>query len=293
MPDGVSLSEDGTIAGAAIVSGTYYVGVRVTDSQDRYTDAVLKWRVTGPDGSLGTRQLTMSSDGEYIGLGYNYFYGEGNGQWNAYAYATSSGGQVNDIRVTFDSAFEPGVFWDVEFSTRGLGTSLVPGVYNNAQRAAFAEQGHPGLDVGGEGRGCNRVTGDFTVLEAKFDYSGGSPRVISFAAEFEEHCEGGSGTLRGTVFYGSVPPPPSNHAPSIRSASFNPAAGKLTVRGDNFNSQCTVLVDGGQVIINPNDPKNRLGSVIKVRGLSLPPGSHRIQVANVDGEVSAPFLLDL
>jgi hypothetical protein len=293
MPDGVSLSEDGAITGLPLVSSTYYVGIRVKDSEDRYTDAVLKWKVTTPDGHLGTRQLTMSSDGEYIGGGYNYFYGEGNGQWNAYPYVRSSDGQVNDVRVTFDSTFEPGVFWDVEFSTRGLGTPLVPGVYNGAQRAAFAEPGHPGLDITGEGRGCNTVTGDFTVLDAKFDYSGASPRVISFAAKFEEHCEGGSGTLRGTVFFGSVPPPPSNHAPFIRSAGFNPTGGKLTVRGDNFDSQCTLLVDGNQLMINPNDPRDRLGPVLKVRGVSLQPGSHRVQVANVDGEVSSPFLLDL
>jgi hypothetical protein len=235
----------------------------------------------------------MSSDGEYIGGGLNYFYGDADGEWNAYPYVTSSDGQVNDVRVTFDSLFEPGVFWDVEFSTRGIGTPLVPGVYTNAQRAAFAEPGHPGLDVGGEGRGCNTVTGNFTVTDAKFDYSTRTPRVISFAASFEEHCEGGSGTLRGAVFFGSVPPPLSSHAPVVRSAGFNAGAGKLTVRGENFDSQCTLLVDGHQIIINPNDPKNRLGPVIKVRGVSLLPGSHRIQVANVQGEVSPAFLLDL
>jgi hypothetical protein len=147
--------------------------------------------------------------------------------------------------------------------------------------------------VSGDGRGCNTVTGDFTILDAKFDYSTGTPRVVSFAARFNEHCEGGSRTLHGTVFYGFVPPPPSAHAPVIHSVGFNADNGKMTVRGENFDSQCILLVDGQQVNINLNDPKNRLGPVIKVRGIGLPPGSHRIQVANADGEVSPPFILDL
>jgi len=52
-------------------------------------------------------------------------------------------------------------------------------------------------------------------------------------------------------------------------------------------------VDGHQVTIDPRDPKNKLGPVIRVRGVSLRNGTHSIQVANIDGEVSAPFSLDI
>ncbi len=43
-----------------------------------------------------------------------------------------------------------------------------PGEYVGAARAAFSYPA-PGLDVFGNGRGCNTVTGRFTVLESVYD----------------------------------------------------------------------------------------------------------------------------
>lgn len=70
-------------------------------------------------------------------------------------------------------------------------------------RASFASAGHPGLDVTGDSRGSNTLTGKFTVTEAVYDYSSSPPRVVSFAASFEQHSEGGAPALTGTIYYHS------------------------------------------------------------------------------------------
>src|SRR5262249_49676683 len=74
-----------------------------------------------------------------------------------------------------------------------------PGAYDNAERAPFASPGHPGLDVSGDGRGSNTLTGNFTITSAVFDYSNGYPVVRSFAASFEQHSEGATPALFGSI----------------------------------------------------------------------------------------------
>jgi hypothetical protein len=87
--------------------------------------------------------------------------------------------------------------WTVELAPPA-GEQLHVGTYTNAQRAAFREPGHPGLDVGGDGRGCNTLTGSFTIRELVADATGA---VKALSATFEQHCEGGTPALHGTIHY--------------------------------------------------------------------------------------------
>jgi hypothetical protein len=84
------------------------------------------------------------------------------------------------------------------------GQELIPGTYKRASR--FAGTGSGAIDIGGEGRGCNKTYGQFTVLEAEF---GDNNEVVRFAADFEQHCEGWDvPSLHGSVrFHSSLPPP--------------------------------------------------------------------------------------
>jgi hypothetical protein len=84
-----------------------------------------------------------------------------------------------------------GLWWDVDL-TAPDGNPLVVGVYENAQRWPFQAPTHPGLDVSGDGRGCNTVSGRFQVEELT---------ATSLTATFEHHCEGGSAALRGCVHW--------------------------------------------------------------------------------------------
>lgn len=72
------------------------------------------------------------------------------------------------------------------------GQQLQRGSYVGAQRASFRTSGRPGIDVSGDGRGCNEVTGRFTVLDAPSDLS-------RLWITFEQHCEGQPPALFGEV----------------------------------------------------------------------------------------------
>ena len=95
----------------------------------------------------------------------------------------------------------PGVFWNLSF-VPPEGSQLGPGLYDRAERAPFHSPLRPGLEIEGEGSGCNTLTGRFQVLEFAYDYASGE--VQHFAANFEQHCEGGSAALLGEVRYQST-----------------------------------------------------------------------------------------
>ena len=94
----------------------------------------------------------------------------------------------------------------LQFATNHLGIPMQPGFYPNAERAPFASAGHPGLDVSFQNRGCNTLTGNFTVLAVTF---GANNAIDSFSANFEQHCEGAAPALFGQFTYDAhaVPEP--------------------------------------------------------------------------------------
>ena len=93
-------------------------------------------------------------------------------------------------------------FADLDFSTTQLGIPIRPGFYPDAQRAAFASPGHPGLAISFQNRGCNTLTGSFTVEKASFVGSS----ILAFDASFVQHCEGGAPALFGTFSYAAPEP---------------------------------------------------------------------------------------
>lgn len=106
------------------------------------------------------------------------------------------------VSITLRGA-TPGDFWFLDFAAPG-DVPLVPGTYLLATRFPFQAPTSPGLDVAGEGRGCNRLTGQFTVLDVVY---GAGDTIVSFAADFEQHCEEQAPALFGSIRYNFVPPP--------------------------------------------------------------------------------------
>ena len=145
-----------------------------------------------------TGSLTMVSDpGDYIGGG------------ETYAYATSAG----DLFATYDAEDDHvalrieaanGDWWSLDFAAP-QGETLEVGTYANAMRYPFQDPASPGLDVSGVGRGCNELTGSFTVTQITYGPDGA---VEAFDADFEQHCEGMDPALRGQVHIIVGPPPP-------------------------------------------------------------------------------------
>jgi hypothetical protein len=144
--------------------------------------------------------LTMTSEpGDYIGQGGSYSFST---PGNLFSAQTRESGSAIIVTVQPDPADT--VYWSLEFAAPA-GQPLVPGTYMGAQRAVARDPGAPGLDVNGDYRGCNRVSGSFTVLDATYEPSG---YVDSFHAVFEQHCEGMAPALRGEVQVTNPPPPP-------------------------------------------------------------------------------------
>ncbi len=145
-----------------------------------------------------TGSLTMVSDaGDYIGGGETYAHGTSAGD----LFATYD---AEDDAVSIRIETADGGWWSLDFAA-AQGETLAVGTYDDATRYPFQDPDSPGLDVSGNGRGCNTLTGSFTVTEITFDAGGA---IASFAADFEQHCEGVEPALRGHVQIVVGPPPP-------------------------------------------------------------------------------------
>ncbi len=188
----------------AAAAGTRTAKLRITDATGERHDVSLQGFAYG-----GTTKVVLYSDpGDYIGAGRDWSYTPA----NAVISATGSREHVS-FRVTGAD----GSWWSADFAP-AAGDILAPGRYENATRYPFNGSG-PGLNIDGNGRGCNTLRGEFTVTSASFAADG---RIRSFGASFEQHCEGQTPALRGTMEYragdttppapwmvpGSVPPEP-------------------------------------------------------------------------------------
>lgn len=165
--------------------------VAVNDAFSTNEDAPLT--IIGP----GVTSLAMQSDpGDWVGGGGTYNFTPATGLFSA-------GHTANDNDLIFsyhDASYSQ--WWYLEFAAP-LGAPLLVGTYLNAGRAAFRPDTQPGLDVYGDGRGSNTLTGSFVVTQAVYDANG---NVINFDATFEQHSEGATPALRGEIKYNAIPP---------------------------------------------------------------------------------------
>ncbi|MEZ5097016.1 MAG: hypothetical protein R2731_13510 [Nocardioides sp.] len=94
--------------------------------------------------------------------------------------------------------------------------ALEPGAtFTGATRYPFNDPSVPGLSVFGDGRACNTLTGSFTIHEIDWDPEG---TLTKLAVTFEQHCEGGSAALFGSLAW-HADNPPAVLPPSLRVAT--------------------------------------------------------------------------
>jgi hypothetical protein len=149
-------------------------------------------------GCFALTQIDFVSDpGDYIGSGQTFSLTPANGA----IVATRSGSGI-EIRFMGTPPVSPTSYWYLDLVPIA-GTLLLPGNYPSAQRWPFQSPKRPGLDISGDGRGCNTLSGKFTVYEATFD-SGGN--ATAFAADAEQHCEGAVPALHVRVRINSIVP---------------------------------------------------------------------------------------
>jgi hypothetical protein len=163
--------------------------------------------------------LSMSSQpGDWVGQGQTY-------------YITPT---TASFKVTYNGSLiyfwivEPGngEWWGVNIAA-APGQPLLEGSYSNAVRAAFRGAGQPGLDVYGDGRGCNEVAGSFNVLRAVY---GPNNTVLAFDATFVQYCEGWMPPLTGEVRYDATPALTVN-ATINATGTVRRSSGKATIGG--------------------------------------------------------------
>ena len=136
--------------------------------------------------------MLVSDAGDYIGGGETFHF------------VSSPAGEViqpapDGARVQFTWALNG--FWWFQFSGPG-GARLQSGAYENAQRSP--EPGMPGLDISGQGNGCNRVEGRFEVHDVAYAADGSVERL---AIDAVQYCEGSKRALRAYLRYGNTSVP--------------------------------------------------------------------------------------
>lgn len=191
------LDVGGTGRGCNEVWGSFAVNQIATDAAGAITlfDATFTQHcgsATAPPlkGTVKLNALPLSysfkSDpGDYIGGGAS----------RSYANSTSTFGLTGSTSSLTYRVSGNRDNWSVRLAAP-TGEALKVGTYTGAQR--FAGPGHAGLDLGGNGRGCNQVTGSFTILQLGTDEQG---NVTALSATLTQHCEGGTPALNATIHY--------------------------------------------------------------------------------------------
>ncbi|WP_405018216.1 hypothetical protein OHV05_15640 [Kitasatospora sp. NBC_00070] len=139
--------------------------------------------------SVGSGSLSFNGDpGDYISQGQQH------------DYSTSAKDRLtvysNEDRSAVSVSVNgyQGNWWSLDLAAP-TGEQLHTGTYTGATRAPFKGAG-PGLEISGDGRGCNTLTGSFTVSNLVFGPHG---YLQTLDASYEQHCEGGAEALRGEV----------------------------------------------------------------------------------------------
>ena len=173
-------------------------------------------------------QLT-SDAGDFVGAGQGYTYTQANARLNLVAI-----GNRLDVTVTGDEG------WHATFQEPNSQATLKAGTYTGLSRYPFHNAAIGGIDWSGEGRGCNTITGSFTIDSVT--YTNGVMTAIDL--RFEQHCEGAASALRGTIHWtaaDTTTPPGPVAAPA---SLWQPPAGALAATG----SSAYLVSDAGDYI---------------------------------------------
>jgi Family of unknown function (DUF6299) len=150
--------------------------------------------------------LTMTSDpGDWIGGGQNYSYGTPDSSFVMHGDALYYDGNRVSVSVTGAN----GDWWGLGFQAP-TGQRLTPGVtYDGAIRgiqSAPPPGASPRMEVWGNHRACNTLTGSFTILDVVYGPYG---YLQDLHLTFEQHCEGGTPALRGEIEVAGPAGPPA------------------------------------------------------------------------------------
>jgi len=143
-----------------------------------------------------------SEPGDFIGGGMQRVYTQANS-------STTLSGTEGFLTVNISS--DMGDDWTMNFAAPP-GENLQPGVYTNVGRAEFRGSGQAGIDIFGDGAGCNTDSGLFQVEDIGTDAGGDVNRLWIV---YQQNCEGGEPALFGEVRLGEPAGGALSSAPSL------------------------------------------------------------------------------
>ncbi len=136
--------------------------------------------------------LTLNSQpGDYIGEGITQTFTPSNGTFEV-------SNSADAVSVSFNSS-DFSQFWYLDFGSP-MAAKFGRGEYDDAQRTAFRSPTRAGIDISGDGRGCNTDNGRFLVTDFALNVDG---TIARLAIDFEQHCEGEAPALFGSFRYNS------------------------------------------------------------------------------------------
>jgi hypothetical protein len=138
-----------------------------------------------------------SQPGDYIGGGQERIFTPVDGDF--IPSGTSSGGVVT---INFNGGPD---WWSADFIAP-RGAALQSGTYKGAQRYPFQSPTKPGFDFSGSGRGCNRLSAQFTIRQIVYGTDG---KIELFDATFTQRCEETMPPLYGWIRYSRADAPPN------------------------------------------------------------------------------------
>jgi len=208
--------------------------------------------VTLPSGAVsvpasGNFLYLISQPGDYVGRGTEQLYTGADSSIKGLMLPGTPGPDYFSGRIVQANNFH---YWSVVI-TPPPSEALAARSYISARRANSPTD-HPGLDVSGDGSGCNTLTGKFDVDELSF-WPTGDLKI--FQATFEQHCSGAIPALFGRIRIETPAPlPPLEITINIRGeGTQDNKSGTATISGVVFCSRpASVDLDGtvGQAFAN-------------------------------------------
>ncbi|MDQ1636088.1 MAG: hypothetical protein QOJ32_2897, partial [Frankiaceae bacterium] len=148
--------------------------------------------LTGIGRSGFTGLKLRSTPGDLVGQNRSYAYTQGNGSQLTYF---ALGGSYLQMRAVGPGPI--GDWWDLSLEAPA-GQVLRTGGYFPVQRDRYQNAPNGGLDVGGQGRGCNTLSGSVYVHDLEQTPDG---RVLHADLLFRQLCQGSTTPLYGEVAY--------------------------------------------------------------------------------------------
>ena len=201
----------------------------------------------------------VSETGDYIGQGQTRAYTSNDS-------TISVSGNAQQLQMSVSKGND---YWYAELSAP-RGQRLQPGRYYFAERSAFRSGRSPGIDIDGNGRGCNRIWGSVYIQQIEF---GANDAVTALEATGLQRCERDNAPLlTATLRYNAQP----------LSLSLNSDVGDYVgqgVRKDYAGDTSTFAVSGndGYLIYNASGQRDSWSAILRPpTGQTLRPGTYPI-----------------